>query len=298
MPDGIVPKLPHDDILTYEEILRLVRIATGLGITKVRITGGEPLVRKGVCEFLSALTRIDDLTDVSLTTNGVMLEKYLTQIKAAGIQRLNISLNTLQREKYRQITGRDTFNQVWQTIHQARALGFSPLKINVVVLKGYNDDELADLARLSITDPFHIRFIEYMPIGTAKIDRRDILYAADIKRQLTGLGRLLPVERNPHDGPAKRFRFPDAAGEVGFISAMSHHFCDTCNRLRLSASGQLRACLMSDAHLDLRQLLRQGGTDQDLAQLFLTSVRLKPAGHRIADLRRPPVTSQMSSLGG
>jgi cyclic pyranopterin phosphate synthase len=297
-PDGIIPKLSHREILTYEEILRLVRIAVDLGITKVRITGGEPLVRKGVCEFLTDLTRIDGLVDVSMTTNGVLLEKYLDRIKAAGVHRLNISLDTLKPEKYDQITGRDTFDRVWSAIHRARELGFAPIKINVVALKGYNDDELTDMARLSISHPFHVRFIEYMPIGMAKMRREDYLRTPDIKQILSGLGQLLPVEKDTHDGPAERFRFPDAAGEVGFISAMSHHFCDSCNRLRLSASGQLRSCLMSDEQQDLRQLLRRGCTDEDLIRVFLTSVRNKPARHHLNDSDKNHVNSQMSSIGG
>lgn len=297
-PDGIIPKLSHQEILTYEEILRLVRIAVSLGITKVRITGGEPLVRKGVCEFLTHLTRIEGLADVSLTTNGVLLEKNLEKIKAARVHRLNISLDTLKPEKYHQITGRDSFEQVWSAIHRARELGFSPIKINVVALKGYNDDELIDMARLSIIYPFHVRFIEYMPIGTAKMRREDLLHTIDIKKRLTDLGRLLPVKRDTHDGPAERFRFADAAGEVGFISAISHHFCDSCNRLRLSASGQLRSCLMSDTQQNLRRLLRQECTDEDLVRVFLTSVRKKPARHHLTDSKKNHVDSQMSSIGG
>ena len=296
-PDGIIPKLSHNDILSYEEILRLVRIAVDLGITKVRITGGEPLVRKGVCELLTRLARIDALTDLSLTTNGVLLGPYLDQIKAAGVNRLNISLDTLKPERYHQITGRDTFQQVRRAIHRARDLGFSPIKINVVALKGYNDDELTDLARLSITYPFHVRFIEYMPIGSARMRPDDLLRTADIKKRLSELGLLIPVQRDRHDGPAERYRFSDAAGEIGFISPISHHFCDACNRLRISASGQLRSCLMSDDQQDLRRLLRQGCTDEDLIRVFLTSVHKKPAKHQLADSNKT-VSSQMSSIGG
>ncbi len=296
-PEGIIPKLPHNDILTYEEILRLVRIAVDLGITKARITGGEPLVRKGVCQFLTQLAQMDGLTDVSLTTNGVMLGQYLDRIKAAGVNRLNISLDTLKPEKYRQITGRDNFQQVVEAIHGARKLGFSPIKINVVALKGYNDEELTDMARLSITYPFHVRFIEYMPIGIAKMQRGDRLSTTDIKKRIMELGPLLPVQRDTHDGPAERFRFADAAGEIGFISPISHHFCDACNRLRISASGKLRSCLMSDNQQDLRRLLRQGGSDEEIIRVFLTSVHKKPARHHITDSKKR-VNSQMSSIGG
>ncbi len=297
-PDGLIPKLSHDDVLSYEEILRLVRIAVGLGITKVRITGGEPLVRQGVCGFLSRLTRIDGITDVSLTTNAFRLARYLPRLKKAGVHRLNISLDTLNPEKYQKITGVDGFDRVWSAILQAHQLGFAPIKVNAVALKGYNDDELVDMARLSITYPFHVRFIEYMPIGTANMRKGDYLRTADIKTRLTELGPLLPVPRDTHDGPAERFRLPDAAGEVGFISAMSNHFCATCNRLRLSASGKLRSCLMSDEQKDLRPVLRQGGSDEDLTRVFLAAVQSKPARHHLTDAERARVNSQMSSIGG
>jgi len=297
-PEGLIPKLTHQEILTYEEILRLVRIAVDMGITKVRITGGEPLVRQGVCGFLSQLTHIAGVTDVSLTTNGFQLGKYLHRLKDAGVHRLNISLDTLKPEKYQKITGIDGFKKVWAAIELAQQLGFSPIKINAVVLKGYNDDELVDMARMSITHPFHIRFIEYMPIGTANMRQKDYLHTSDIKQRLTELGPLLPVKRDTHDGPAERFRFADALGEVGFISAMSSHFCDSCNRLRLSASGKLRSCLMSDEQKDLRPLLRQGESDEELIRVFLASVHAKPARHHLTDPKQSRVNSQMSSIGG
>lgn len=296
-PDGIIPKLAHNDILTYEEIIRLVKVAVGLGVTKVRITGGEPLVRKGIYAFLNELSQIKGLEDLSLTTNGVMLETYLDRIRAAGIKRLNISLDTLKPEKYAQITGRDTFKQVWEAIHRAHKLGFSPIKINVVALKGYNEDELTDMARLTIDYPFHVRFIEYMPIGLAQTKRDGLLKTTDIKEKISAIGPLLPVARGDQDGPAERFRIAGAAGEIGFISPMSNHFCHSCNRLRISASGQLRSCLLSDKQADLRRILRNGGSDKELVQVFLTSVQKKPAGHQITTNSKK-VNSQMSTIGG
>lgn len=296
-PDGIIPKLAHDDILTYEEIIRLVKLAVGLGITKVRVTGGEPLVRKGICAFLNQLSQIDGLEDLSLTTNGVLLGTYLDRIKTAGVKRLNISLDTIKPDKYAQITGRDTFKRVWEAIHRAQKLGFSPIKINVVALKGYNEDELNDMAKLSIDHPFHVRFIEYMPIGLAQARRGDLLKTIDIKERISALGALLPVARSNQDGPAERFRFADAAGEIGFISPISNHFCHSCNRLRISASGQLRSCLLSDNQFDLRRILRKGGNDKELVQMFLTSVQKKPAGHQI-NANGKKISSQMSTIGG
>lgn len=299
MPHGRIPKLDHREILSYEEILRLVRIATRLGITKVRVTGGEPLVRKGVYDLLSQLSKIETLTDVSLTTNGVLLKGNLKKIKAAGIGRINISLDSLNRKKFKHITGYDRFVQVWQGIEKANALGFSPIKINVVALKGINDDELIDFGKLSITHPFHIRFIEYMPIGAARIDPKENLLSDQIKSALETLGPLQPVQRSGSDGPAQRYRFAGAKGEVGFISALSRHFCHQCNRLRLTASGQLRVCLLSDRQIDLKGPLRNGASDSELAQIYLKAVRHKGSQHHLGiDPDSGKVSGQMSGIGG
>jgi cyclic pyranopterin phosphate synthase len=299
MPHGRIPKLDHREILSYEEILRLVGIATRLGITKVRVTGGEPLVRKGACGLLADLSKVPGLVDVSLTTNGVLLKGFLERIKAAGIRRINISLDSLDRKKFKHITGYDRFTQVWQGIEKARELGFSPIKINVVALKGINDDELIDFGRLSITHPFHIRFIEYMPIGTARIDPREHLLTDQIKAALETLGPLHPVPRTSSDGPAQRYGFAGAKGEVGFISALSRHFCHQCNRLRLTASGQLRVCLLSDRQVDLKGPLRDGASDNDLAQIYIRAVRHKGSQHHLSvEPDGGKVSGQMSGIGG
>ncbi len=296
MPDGRLPKLEHKEILSYEEILRLVKIGVTLGITKVRITGGEPLVRKGVYDFLEKLTQIPGIQDTSLTTNGLLLGQNLARLKKAGIKRLNISLDTLDREKYRLISGYDHFQRVWENIIAAWQAGFSPLKLNMVVLKGINDDELEDFAALSLRYPFHVRFIEYMPIGMTSIDPSQHVLTPEIMKRVGSLGKLEPVANGHQDGPARRFRLPGARGEVGFISALSHHFCDTCNRLRLTASGKLRPCLLSDKQIDLRESLRQGCSDQEIIRLFHLCVQSKKAAHRLADNIR--IKSQMSKIGG
>jgi cyclic pyranopterin phosphate synthase len=293
-----ISRLSHDDILTYEEILRIVRIGMVLGISKLRVTGGEPLVRKGVDGFLKRLAGLDGLRELTLTTNGVRLEAHLKNIWSAGIRRLNISLDTLRREKFRQITGGDNFDRVWSGMQAARKMGFNPIKINVVALRKINEDELADFARLSIEHPFHVRFIEHMPIGKNRSDFGPPLLVPEIKSRLEALGRLLPVERNADDGPAQRFRFENARGEIGFIGAMSHHFCGTCNRLRLTADGHLRPCLLSDRQIDLKQPMRAGCKDSRIADLFLEAVRHKPADHHIAVGDRGCVACQMSSIGG
>ncbi len=297
-PGGLVPKLPHDDILRYEEILRVVRLGVRLGISKVRLTGGEPLMRKGVYEFLEELVAIDGLSDISLTTNGVMLAENIEKIETAGIKRINISLDTLNREKFKHITGYDLFDQVWAGIEKAYAHGFDPIKLNVVALRGYNDDEFVDLAKLSLTYPFHIRFIEYMPIGNAQMNSSDYILTPDIKTCLSPLGDLVPVTRKHMDGPAQRYRIKGARGEIGFIQAMSQHFCHTCNRLRLTANGQLRPCLLSDKQLDIRGPLRRGCSDDELKAVFFRAVQYKHASHHFAPGSPLRVHDPMSGIGG
>ncbi len=299
MPSEGVPKLRHDDILTYEEILRLARIAVGLGVDKIRVTGGEPLVRKGVCEFLSRLTALPGLKDVSLTTNGVHLKKNLEKIRSSGIKRINVSLDSLQRERFEKITGYDGLHAVWEGVKLAKASGFWPIKINVVVMKGVNDDELLDFARLSRRYPYHVRFIEYMPLAAQNEDNH-LHYVPNslIKEELGKLGRLVPISKTANDGPAERFRYEGAPGEIGFISPLTHHFCSSCNRLRLTASGSLRPCLLSDKEADLKGPMRSGASDNDLMHIFLKVVSEKPQAHSSTSDSLVPFPTQMSSIGG
>ena len=298
IPRNLIPKLRHREILSYEEILRLIRISVYLGISKVRITGGEPLVRKGVHGFLEELTKINGLSDISLTTNGVFLKDNLEMIKAAGIKRINVSLDTLNRQRFKEITGHDVFNQVWGGIELAHKMGFDPIKLNVVVLKGINDDEFVDFARLTFSYPFHIRFIEYMPMGASRMMADRQMFAPEIKNHLSALGKLIPVARGINDGPAERFKFEGAKGEIGFICPISQHFCNTCNRLRLTASGQLRPCLLSDYQEDLKVALRKGYSDNELAEIILKAVRHKPSQHNLSMNSLAGLSGQMHAIGG
>jgi len=298
MPRDLIPKLPHREILRYEEILRIVTVGVRLGISKVRVTGGEPLFRRGVYDFLSQLTQIDGLSDVSLTTNGVLLKDNIHKIKSAGISRINISVDTLNREKFRQITGHDYFDQIWKGIELAREMSFEPIKLNVVPMQGINDDELIEIAGLSFSYPFHIRFIEYMPMGNAQIERDRQLLADEIKKRIRKLGKLTPVEKKINDGPAERYKFEGAVGEIGFIRPISRHFCNTCNRLRLTASGQLRPCLLSDYREDIKRPLREGCSDSELAEVFLNAVRRKPSEHSLDGDHTNGFSGQMCGIGG
>ena len=297
MTHGKTSKLPCREILRYEEIFRIARIFTHLGVSKIRITGGEPLVRKGICEFLAGLSSLEGLSDLSITTNGVFLKEKIKKIKSAGIRRLNISLDTLDKDKFKKITGIDAFNEVWESIMLALDMGFDPIKINVVALNGINDDELPDFARLSLSYPFQIRFIEYMPIGTSQMTSRQLL-APEIKNRISSIGRLYPVENISFDGPAKRFRFENAKGEIGFIRPISEHFCSSCNRLRLTASGNLKTCLLSENETDLKGPLRKGCSDSELAEIILKAVYTKPFEHPLVANNEGMVSGCMSAIGG
>jgi cyclic pyranopterin phosphate synthase len=298
MPRELIPKLPHKEILRYEEILRIVDVGVRLGISKARVTGGEPLFRRGVYDFLEKLTQIKGLSDVSLTTNGVLLKDNIHKIKSAGVKRINISVDTLNREKFKQIAGYDVFDQIWEGIELAQDLGFEPIKLNVVPMKGINDDEIVEIAGLSFDYPFHIRFIEYMPMGVSQVERERQLLADEIQARVGELGKLIPFEKKKNDGPAERFKFEGARGEIGFIRPISRHFCNNCNRLRLTASGKLRPCLLSDYHEDIKGPLRAGCSDTELAEIFFKAVQCKPAEHSLTENCKDGVSGQMCAIGG
>lgn len=298
VPEGRIPKLSHEDILSYEEILRLVNIGIALGIRKVRVTGGEPLVRKGAIDLLARLAGNQGLEDVSLTTNGVLLAPNARNIFDAGVRRINISLDTLDPEKYTQITGYNQFNAVWSGIQRALDIGFNPIKINVVAMRGINDDEIRDFGMLAMEYPFHVRFIEYMPIGNSRASSQDQILTPEIRRTISRIGELIPVDSQHNDGPAERYRLSGAKGEIGFISAMSHHFCERCNRLRLTADGRLRACLLSDRYVPLKKMLRKGASDDELAQFFRIAVRQKASRHQLCADGLTRVNDQMQGIGG
>ncbi|MBU3949227.1 MAG: GTP 3',8-cyclase MoaA [Proteobacteria bacterium] len=297
MTHGKIQKLPGSEILSYEEMLRIAGIFVQLGISKIRVTGGEPLVRKGVCDFLIKVSKLEGLSDLSITTNGILLKEKIGKIKSAGIKRLNISMDTLKKDKFKNITGVDAFDEVWSSIMIAHDMGFYPIKLNVVVLFGINDDELLDFARLTFSYPFHVRFIEYMPIGTSPLTSRQ-LFAPEIKRIISSIGPLNPVKRNRFDGPAQRFKFENAKGEIGFIRPISEHFCSSCNRLRLTASGNLKTCLLSSAETDLKTPLRNGCSDKELTEIILKTVYDKPFEHPLASNCAGVIRGQMSKIGG
>jgi cyclic pyranopterin phosphate synthase len=291
-------KLKHKEILRYEELLRIVRIGIKLGINKVRLTGGEPLFRKGVQEFIPMLAALKGLRDVSLTTNGVYLKDNLEMLKAAGIKRINVSLDSLKRSNFKSITRFDYFNEVWEGIEKARDMGFHPIKINIVAMKGINDNEVLDFGRLAIEQPYHIRFIECMPISLESNSLAFISNSEIEKALIDAFGPLIPVIRGQNDGPAKRYRLDGGKGEIGFISAISDSFCQDCNRLRLTANGMILPCLFSNIEVDIKDPLRRGCLDEELIEVFLKAVDSKPKCHALNLDSHQAVYRKMCSIGG
>ncbi|MGI6207666.1 MAG: GTP 3',8-cyclase MoaA [Anaerolineae bacterium] len=298
MPEEGVPLKSHADILRYEEIARVVRLAAELGVTKVRITGGEPLVRPGLPELVRMLAGIPGLTDLALTTNGILLAEQAQALAQAGLRRVNVSLDTLRPERFAQITRRGRHQDVLDGIAAAQSAGISPIKVNVVAIRGLNDDEVADFARLTLSENWHVRFIEVMPLGEGRHwTGNGFIPASEIRQRIEAKhGPLQALPADPR-GPARTYQLEGAAGTIGFITPVSAHFCATCNRLRLSADGKLLACLLQGGELDLRAALRNGATDEELRALLTQAAAGKPAGHTLAGGAEPPARS-MSGIGG
>ncbi|PIE60879.1 MAG: GTP 3',8-cyclase MoaA [Desulfobacterales bacterium] len=301
MPETPFTVMTHEQIARYEEILRITRLACDMGITKVRITGGEPFARKGIFSFLERLCRIDDLSDISLTTNGALLtRKKIQTLKDLGISRLNFSLDTLNPVRFKEITRRDRFHQVWHAIETAHEMGIAPLKINTVALRGFNDREIHDIAGLTLKYPFHIRFIEYMPMGDTPMEKAQQILTAEIQDIITAHhGPIIPLPHHDNEGPAKNYRLGNAPGILGFITPVSSHFCSDCNRLRLTSRGTLRPCLLKNHETDILTPLRNGATDAELKHIIASTLSKKPLSHDLGSRTAGDVPiSQMTSIGG
>jgi len=294
----------HADILRYEEIIRIVSIAVKMGLIKVRVTGGEPLVRRGCVEFLSQLKKIKGLQDISLTTNGILLEEFAQPIYDAGIERINISLDSLNHDKYCRITDGGDLNAVLRGIARAEEAGFAPIKINTVAIKGFNDDEALDFARLAFEKPFQVRFIELMPVGSqANLDDvGQYMPASQLIEKIRKTYELEPLKskKNKSDGPARIFKIKGGRGELGFINPVSEHFCSTCNRMRLTSDGKLMVCLLSEAEIDLKKPLQENCSDEELEKLIRDAVLLKPKQHGLICVEDKPkkCCRNMSEIGG
>lgn len=297
-PEGI-KSIPHEEILRLEEIEAIIRGAALAGIKKIRLTGGEPLVRKGLEGLIRGISSIPGIDDITLTTNGLLLPSQAAALKQAGVKRVNISLDTLIEERYREITRGGELAEAWKGIHSALDVGLSPVKINTVVIRDFNDDEVEAMARLTLKMPLHIRFIELMPIGTCNTwTEGRFVPAKEIMDKINrGIGILHPVKMAEGDGPAKYCRFDGAEGTIGFITSMSEHFCENCNRLRLTSSGGLRPCLYDGREVDLKTPLRRGAGDREIADLIMTAVDLKPDRHHMLEGWKDK-NRVMSQIGG
>ncbi len=304
--DGLMP-MEHREILRYEEIARIVEVAAHVGLKKIRITGGEPLVRKNISHLIKLIRDIEGIEDLSLTTNGIILDQFASSLAEAGLDRVNISLDSLRPDRYREITRGGDINRVFKGIEAAVKAGLEPIKINMVPIRGINDDEISDFALMTMKYPYQVRFIEFMPFGMPGIwSPEKVIPAAEVKSIVERIGLLTPAKLRKA-GPARYFKLAGAEGVIGFISPLSNHFCGECNRLRLTADGKIKPCLFSETEIDLKTAVRAGAPDSEIERLIRLSIEIKPQGHnmsignggirRISDiqkgLRRP-----MSKIGG
>lgn len=294
--EGVAP-LAHGEVLSYEEILRVARVALAVGIEKIRITGGEPLVRKGIVGFVERVAALPGLADLSLTTNGVLLADMAADLRRAGLRRVNVSLDSLRPEVFARITRTAALPRVLQGIEAARAAGLAPLKVNVVVIRGENDEELHDFAEFARRTGCEVRFIEFMPARPEAWEGERVVPSAEILETLGRSYDLRPVPGGGTAGPSRTFELP-GGGHVGVISPLSDHFCGRCNRLRLTAEGRLRSCLFSDHEIDLRSVLRSTHDDVALAERLQEAVLHKPERHAVAGGECEESSLAMSRVGG
>jgi cyclic pyranopterin phosphate synthase len=291
--------LPQPQLLSFEEIERLVRVAVSLGITDFRITGGEPTARKNLPELVRRVCAVPGVKDVGMTTNGLLLKNVAKALWDAGLRRLNISLDTLKGERFVHIARRDGFKQTWEGIEEADRVGFRPLKINMVVMRGMNEDEVVEFAGLARTRDWRIRYIEFMPLDGDGIWSRDkVVPAKEILDRIHARWPLERVSDAPLTDPARVFRFKDGVGDVGVIASVTEPFCFACDRVRITPDGQLRTCLFSTWETDLKEPMRAGASDAELAALIRGAVTKKEAGHGINDPKFVKPARAMYAIGG
>ena len=298
MPEKALKPFRQTDLLTVREIERIVQSAHRYGLRKVRLTGGEPLMRGDIGTIISTIKKKIGIRDLSMTTNGILLAPLAEKLKKSGLDRVNISLNTLDPGRYRAMTRGGDLARVWEAVEEAEKAGLLPIKLNVIPLRGMNDDEIEAFARLTFERDCHIRFIEYMPTGRNAWKREQCVSMEETRARVSALGALDPLEFRGN-GPSRNYRIRGARGVVGFISAISDHFCGWCNRIRLTSTGMLLPCLYSSIKVDLKTPLRSGASDEELGRLIGCAVAAKPGGHSL-DCRSNGVRGDMtmSQIGG
>lgn len=289
--------LTHEEVLRYEEMCRLVKICVGLGIEKVRITGGEPLIKKDIIELIRMLKQVKGLRELVMTTNGVYLKENALCLKEAGLDRINISINTLRKDRYAEIAGTDYFERVWDGIYKLLEVGLSPVKLNVVVMKGVNDDEILDFAALTLKYPLSVRFVEFFPTTRRSGELIHFILAnTQIKARIEDyFGRIKSVCEIKGSGPAQYYRLKGALGPIGFINSYSNDFCDDCSRMRIDCAGRISPCLFSGHVYDLRRLLRSGKSDEELSEVIKDVFSMKLKYNKKTEAARK---IEMSSIGG
>jgi cyclic pyranopterin phosphate synthase len=292
--------ISRSEILTYEEIARIIEIAVPLGIRKVRLTGGEPLLRRDLSRLVEMISSVAGNIDLALTTNAYLLPENAEKLAAAGLRRITVSLDSMKTAKFALLTGRDALARVLEGIEAGRAAGLGPIKINCVVMRGFNEDEVVDFAGFARSHDLAVRFIEYMPLdGKKDWDRTQVVSGAEMLAMIRAHYQLEPVERSSRSETATRYRFRDGApGELGFITTITEPFCDGCSRLRLTADGRLRTCLFSSRSHDLKSLVRGGASDDEIRQFLIATVQTKEAGHGINEPGFIPSAETMASIGG
>ncbi|MEX2286652.1 MAG: GTP 3',8-cyclase MoaA [Planctomycetaceae bacterium] len=301
MPADNVVFMDRDELLTFEEIVRFVRIAVPLGVNKVRLTGGEPLVRRDLHRLVAGIAEIPGIRDIGLTTNGILLADQARDLYDAGLRRINISLDALNPEKFKQITRREGYEKVIAGIQAAQDIGFSPIKLNAVSVRGITEDEIVPFGRFARETGIEVRFIEYMPLDASKAwERGKVLFASEIIDRLSSDVRpLVPVDNQTAGAPATEYQFDDGIGRIGFIASVSQPFCMSCNRFRLTADGKLRNCLFSLEEGDVKILIRDANSsDADIVRLIRDTIAAKKEGHEINTARFIQPTRPMYSIGG
>ncbi len=299
MPMHGLTFVPNAELLTAEELEKVVRAAVEVGFNKVRLTGGEPTLRQDIVEIVRRLAPLEGVDQLVMTTNGYRLPYIAQDLKAAGLKRVNIHVDSLRKDSLEKIMRLGTYDKAWAGIEAAEKAGLTPIKLNAVITRGYNDDAAVDLARLTLTKPWQIRFIELMPFaGPTEIQLEHYVSSDEVKSWIEAeLGPLFEVNEGKLDGEAHVYRLAGSEGTIGFISPVSDPYCDDCNRMRLTADGRLRMCLLIDGELDFRRTLRNGGTHQDLVALFERAVHNKPVGHALKQGIHPEART-MSQIGG
>lgn len=295
MPAGGVDKKKHENIISFEEIEKAVRAAAAIGISKFRITGGEPLIRKGITALVEALAPLEGVKELAMTTNGLLLQSYAKELKEAGLTRVNISMDSLKEDKYASITRGGAVRDAMNGLEAAGKYGLWP-KLNVVLMKGFNEDEIVSLGRLTMDEPLDVRFIELMPVGQGMQCAYGFMPVSQAKAKFEELIPCRSLRKSGAGEVAEYYRMPGAKGKIGFISPISAHFCHSCNKIRLTSDGKLKTCLHSDTEQDIREVLRQGGSES-IQRVLAAAIRQKEERHLLREGAKP-VERSMNRIGG